>query len=631
MGALTVAFHGDIQGLEQGIGILAGEMGFQWAEDGLPIKVEKTSGQLEASLTEGNGLIRFQENIHFFRALGLFIEALAEGDSFQLMEEPQFTMNGIMIDSSRNGVIKVEEIKRMLRIMAVMGLNVMMLYTEDTFEVKSRPYFGYMRGRYTHDELKECDDYAVLLGIEMIPCMQTLAHLSEALKWSFAEPMKDSADILLVGNEETYTFIEEMVDAISAPFRSKRIHIGMDEAMSLGLGNYLSINGYRKRHDIMNEHLVRVKEIVSNKGLKPMLWSDMYFRLASQFGGYYDTEAVITEDMIKDMPKDAQLVYWDYYHQHTEEYETFISKHKEFGCDVIFAGGIWTWSGTMVNYKISFNTTNSGLTACKRQGIKEVFATLWGDNGTETNVFSALLGLQLYAEHGYSRELDTEKLYKRFAFCTKADADAFMDLTAMDVTPVNPEEYKHLPPNPSKFLLWQDILIGLFDRQVDGMNLGPHYETLASKYAGYRDQNESWAFIFDMPHKLAEVLAIKADIGNRIKKSYDKDDRISLQQIVQDVLPVLEVKVRELRNAHRKQWFSTYKAFGWEVIDLRYGGLLARIDSAMQRLREYLDGETDTIEELEAERLYFDGPKRPHGSVLGWSNQYRRIISASPQ
>lgn len=81
-----------------------------------------------------------------------------------------------------------------------------MVYTEDTYEVKAYPYFGYMRGRYTEEELKECDQYAAELGIEMIPCIQTLAHLTEALKWNYAIDIRDTADILLAGSEATYTF-----------------------------------------------------------------------------------------------------------------------------------------------------------------------------------------------------------------------------------------------------------------------------------------------------------------------------------------------------------------------------------------------------------------------------------------
>src|SRR5699024_11564418 len=113
----------------------------------------------------------------------------------------------------------------------------------DTYEVDEYPYFGYMRGRYTQAEMKECDDYARTLGIEMDPCIQTLAHLTEALKWNYAAEIKDTADILLAEEPKTYEFLENIIAAASNPFESNRIHIGMDEAHQLGLGNYLAKNG----------------------------------------------------------------------------------------------------------------------------------------------------------------------------------------------------------------------------------------------------------------------------------------------------------------------------------------------------------------------------------------------------
>ena len=139
-----------------------------------------------------------------------------------------------------------------------MGLNVLMLYSEDTYTVEKYPYFGYMRGRYSYDEMKDFGDYAELFGVEIIPCIQTLAHLEKFLKWKESEPLKDTGSVLLVGEEKVYTFIEEMIKSATAPFKTKRIHLGMDEAWDLGLGEYLKRNGFRRRHDIMNEHVAEL-------------------------------------------------------------------------------------------------------------------------------------------------------------------------------------------------------------------------------------------------------------------------------------------------------------------------------------------------------------------------------------
>ena len=187
-----------------------------------------------------------------------------------------------MLDCSRNAVPRVEAVKMVLRKMALMGLNTLMLYTEDTYEVPEQPYFGYLRGRYSVEALRGLDSYAAALGIELVPCIQTLAHLERALHWPQVDAaLRDTEDILMVGEEKTYVFIEQLLRAVSGTFRTRRVHIGMDEAWSLGLGNYRFKNGFVPSHQLMEQHLARVCAIAQKYSLQPMIWSDMYLRAAS--------------------------------------------------------------------------------------------------------------------------------------------------------------------------------------------------------------------------------------------------------------------------------------------------------------------------------------------------------------
>lgn len=98
--------------------------------------------------------------------------------------------------------------------MAKLGLNQLLLYTEDTYEVPGLPYFGTYRGRYSQEEIRQLDDYAYQFGIELVPCIQTLAHLRNALKWPMGQELKDSADILLVGSEKVYDFIRQLLTSV---------------------------------------------------------------------------------------------------------------------------------------------------------------------------------------------------------------------------------------------------------------------------------------------------------------------------------------------------------------------------------------------------------------------------------
>ena len=90
---------------------------------------------------------------------------------------------GVMIDFSRNGVMTVESLKAFLSTIKKMGYNTLFLYMEDTYEVEGEPYFGYMRSRYSIKEMKEIDEFCTSIGVEAIPCIQTLAHMKTFFKW----------------------------------------------------------------------------------------------------------------------------------------------------------------------------------------------------------------------------------------------------------------------------------------------------------------------------------------------------------------------------------------------------------------------------------------------------------------
>ena len=161
---------------------------------------------------------------------------------------------GVMIDMSRNAVMSMDGLKRFLPLLKKMGYNCVMLYTEDTYEVDGEPYFGYMRGRYSKAEMKEIDAFAASLGMTVIPCIQTLAHLNAIFRWG--KFPRDCDDIMLTDDERTYELIDRMFATLSECFVSRKIHIGMDEAHMLGRGKHLDKHGYETTISILKRHLL---------------------------------------------------------------------------------------------------------------------------------------------------------------------------------------------------------------------------------------------------------------------------------------------------------------------------------------------------------------------------------------
>ena len=564
---------------------------------------ETDSHTLTVSLNEKNAEITYGGGVAtFLRGLAMLVFAVRRGETKkQVTENAIFHLNGAMVDMSRNAVMKVETVKFMMRKMALMGQNAFMLYTEDTYEIEGRPYFGYMRGRYTKDELRELDRYALSLGIELIPCIQTLGHLATMLKWTCTGKFKDTDRVLLVGAEETYALIDDMFDTVAECFTTKRLHVGMDETIGLGTGAYLTKNGYRIPKDIFIEHLARVTEMATSRGFKPMMWSDMIIEMGGGSRRVYDPNAVITDEFAEAVPSEMQMVFWDYYNAAESFYTKNIVNHKKLGTgNTMFGGGIWTWSSHCPLFSRSLDFTLPALDACKKEGVTEVIATIW-HNGSEASLITALAGLAWYADYGYKGEYREDSVKECFAFGCGEDYDSFMALQDPD----RPDGGKL---SLSRSFLYNDPLVGLVDAHLKGLNFDEYYKETAARLAAITPKNALFAPSFDIAAKLSSLLEVKACFGVKAIEAYKNGDRTTLAALAGEC-DVMAERLEALRVSHRAAWMKYNKPFGFEVLDLRYGGIRARIDTAKYRIEAYLRGEIERIEELEADRLRFDCSK----------------------
>lgn len=575
----------------------------------------------EARIIYGGGKTRF------FRGLATLVQWVKDGiTSRTLTENPLFTTNGAMVDMSRNAVMNVATVKFMMRKMALMGMNSFMLYTEDTYEVENQPYFGYMRGRYTPDEIREMDAYALKLGIELIPCIQVLGHLATTLRWEASGKFKDTENVLLVCAEATYQLINDMFKTVSKCFTSKRLHMGMDEAVDLGTGKYLNRNGYREQQDIFFEHLTRVVEMAKSYGFQPMMWSDMFFFLAGKSlpdFDCYDMRVEFTEDIIKKVPEGVQQVFWDYYHPEEEFYSVGIDNHKLLGSNIMFAGGIWQWSGHCPQFSRSLRHTIPALEACRKKEIKEVIATIW-HNGAEASLILSLAGLAWYADYDYKGYYEEDSVRACFRAGCGAEYDAFLKT--------------ELPESPhggriglSRALLYNDPLLGLIDKNIEEIELSNYYHRINGELAEIGRDAGVFASAFEVIRCLSDLLENKADFGLRLKKAYDRGDREALAALGQECDIIME-KLKALQKAHRASWMEYNKPFGWEVHDIRYGGLLMRFDTVKERINDYLEGRIQGIGELEEERLYIQESDKYIPDKIGerflW-NRYPLLATAN--
>lgn len=607
-----------------GVEIMNKRLQLEDALAGIPIRTQQTGdNHLVVHFNGTSGSISYPTQAAFFRGLTALHHAVKQHALLDLNEAVEFKEAGLMMDMSRNAALTAAGVKDMLALSAQLGLNSALLYMEDVYEVPAYPYWGYQRGRLTQKELKEIDDYGAALGIEVIPCIQTLAHLINPMKWPFMHDIRDTTGILLVDEPKTYDFLRTIIQAAMAPFRTKKVHIGMDEAHELGRGVYQDRHGLVDRTEIMLHHVRKVTAITKELGLHPIMWSDMWFEAAGY--GYYDPKVQFSQTL-KDQIPDVDLMYWDYYHADQDIYDKLIAKHQELGRPVSLAVGCWTWNGIAPNYGKALTTMNAGMAAAKQAHLQTVYATMWGDDGGETPFASAILAIQNFAEQVYHPAVSDTELADAFTRYQEKQAADYLTLNEFDqlpdFTPGNPDA-----ANPSKILLYEDLLSPLYGANMQHTDLLGHYRQLtqklvvisAQKLADPQAQN-----VFAFYTQLARVLVLKLTLMQAIREAYTTDNREEMSEAM-SALTDLHSAISQLRDAHRACWFDLDSPFGWEVMDVRYGGLLSRIDTVQWRLQQWIDVRVDTLAEL-------DEPQLPMGEVTKNSvghGLYEEITTAS--
>lgn len=522
-------------------------------------------------------------------ARGLFLAACALRDGKDIPELHQtrhIASCGMMLDMSRGGVMTVEAVKGMIDAHAALGLNLMMLYTEDTYTVPEAPYLGYLRGRYTEKELREMDDYAAESGVELVPCVQTLAHLEQFLQWDVNRDIKDNDCVLMIDEPKTYAWIRAALTALRRCFRTNRIHIGMDEAHGVGLGEYYQKHGAVNRFELLNRHLNRVVDICKELGFKPIMWSDMFYRLGSKNNDYYDTDAVVPESAIAQIP-DVALCYWDYYHTDEQFYAGMLEGHRQMGKEVVFAGGIWTWSGILPHVRKTNATMYPALRACLKAGIGTVLATLWGDDGCETDYRLALNQLPIYSEHVWLGEdctrAEVERMGERLTGLSEACFNAMGAFYADD------EDRR-----PGKGLFYCDPLYplteGLWDLTGYREGLEEGIKTLERHLDDSRCEY-AW---------LAMRIALeKLNWVNELRPAYLRGDKAVVLTMANEKLPAMRELYVKMMSVWREQWESGRKRNGWETICARLGAVIARLDDVQRILLRWVDGTIECVEELD--------------------------------
>ena len=501
----------------------------------------------------------------------------------------------VMLDCSRNAVMKPEKVKEFIDLIKKFGYNSIMLYLEDTFEVADEPLFGYLRGGYTKAELKDIDAYANSVGIELIPCVQTLAHLNAIFRWQEYAGINDINDVLLVENDRTYSLIDRIFATVNECFSCKTINVGLDEAHMLGRGKYFDKFGCCDKNELFFNHLKKVNSLAEKYGLKPLLWSDTFFERAEDGVPYKNLN--VSKFAKENLPCNVGLICWDYYHTDKDYYDKVLGAHREFENEIWYACSAYSSRGFAPCNAYSLKAIKPAFESCREANINNVIVTMWGGNGAECSFFSLLPSLLFAVEtiKGNDNICDIDdKFYK----ITGEDFYAMMALDCPNNVGVQDANY-----GPSKYMLYNDLFCGIYDCTVNQKD-GAKYVEYAEKLKRLGG-NSKYSYVFNTLSALCSVLSVKYTLGLDTRKAYKNKDKQSIAKLIEKYGKLI-VLIENLYAEFKKQWFIDNKPHGFDVQDIRFGGLIQRVKSCKDRLNDFYLGNIDEIPELEQELLDFN-------------------------
>ena len=98
--------------------------------------------------------ITYSDKAELCRGLFLLAKELSSGKTqVSIQQKRHFLTLGVMPQLSY-GTLRLKYLKKYIAYAASVGMNSLLLYVEDCFELPGYPYFGYMSGKYSKEEMK---------------------------------------------------------------------------------------------------------------------------------------------------------------------------------------------------------------------------------------------------------------------------------------------------------------------------------------------------------------------------------------------------------------------------------------------------------------------------------------------
>ena len=370
------------------------------------------SGGFRIEVTPDQVVIHTGKPVGLFRALAKvwqmihFVEPGDELPCLQIADYPILKRRGFMLDISRCKVPTMEELFRLIDLLALIGYNELQLYIEHTFRFRDHETVWKQASPLSGEEIRQLDQYCQERFIELVPNLNSFGHFERWLRHPAYKHMAECPDgfvrenpyikrdhgTTLKPNQQSLDFIDSLYEEYLPNFSSKEFNVGLDEPWELGQGWTRQEVEKMGKGKVYLRHLEGIRKLVEKHGRHMQFWSDVLLE---------DSENA------KLLDKHASPIIWGY--EPTHPFEEQAAAIARCGLKFCLAPGTGTWKSFTGRWPIAQKNIELACNQAGKNGAEGILLTSWGDCGNHqpwpTMYPGMLHGAQL-SWHGQSLEED---------------------------------------------------------------------------------------------------------------------------------------------------------------------------------------------------------------------------------
>lgn len=340
----------------------------------------------------------------------------------EIEDSPKMGYRGLSLDCVRH-FWNVSEVKMIINQMSLVKMNVLHWHLTDDqgfrIEIKQFPELTAVSGEYyTQDEIREIVSYAGKRGIEVIPEIELPGHTSGILaaypqlscsgrKVTLPKGGGIFKTILCAGKEETFDFLEKILEEAAPLFTAKYFHIGGDEAPKSEwekcplCQKRMEEEHISKTDDLQGYFTKRIEKILDRLGKKAICWN----------------ESLLADNI----SPDTTIQYWSV--QYEDSMKKFVKNKGKFVYSDMFEIYFdYPYSMTSMEKVYNLVPNINGEPCADEPGFMGMEVCLWCEHIKDSDRLFKLLFPRIFAfaevswseaiDYGEFKERVTQKLIK---------------------------------------------------------------------------------------------------------------------------------------------------------------------------------------------------------------------------